>query len=203
MTTPGWPGRWTRTTTRSRCSRPGRRPGRAGPRPRRARSGCASGRDARERDAGAAATAATTASEPSPSAIPSTSAPPATASRASAARSWPGASMTVSIVARPLGQPGAHGLAVTRPRVDEQHGPARCGIRPCLDGTGLSLVLDRSWVRAPPAPPDPLAGREIRFRNACKTERAAQIELGKLLAMAPANRPLTSLVAPPDRSPAS
>ncbi len=29
---------------------------------------------------------------------------------------------------------------------------------------------------------DPLTGREIRLRKTCKTERAAQIELGKLLA---------------------
>ena len=35
---------------------------------------------------------------------------------------------------------------------------------------------------------DPLTGREIRFRTTCKTERAAQIELGKLLAMAQAGR---------------
>jgi hypothetical protein len=31
---------------------------------------------------------------------------------------------------------------------------------------------------------DPLTGREIRFRKTCKTERDAQIELGKLLALA-------------------
>jgi hypothetical protein len=35
---------------------------------------------------------------------------------------------------------------------------------------------------------DPLTGREIRFRKTCKTETAAQIELGKLLAMAQAGR---------------
>jgi len=34
---------------------------------------------------------------------------------------------------------------------------------------------------------DPLTGREIGFRKACKTEQAAQIELGKLLAMAQSN----------------
>ena len=50
------------------------------------------------------------------------------------------------------------------------------------------LIIRRSWVRAPPAPPDPLIGREIRFGKTCKTERAAQIELGKLLAMAQAGR---------------
>jgi hypothetical protein len=35
---------------------------------------------------------------------------------------------------------------------------------------------------------DPLTGREIRFRKTCKTERAAQIELGKLLEHAAAGR---------------
>jgi hypothetical protein len=35
---------------------------------------------------------------------------------------------------------------------------------------------------------DPLTGREIRLRKTCKTERAAQIELGKLLAQAAAGR---------------
>jgi hypothetical protein len=35
---------------------------------------------------------------------------------------------------------------------------------------------------------DPLTGREIRFRKICKTERAAQIEFGKLLAAAQAGR---------------
>jgi hypothetical protein len=35
---------------------------------------------------------------------------------------------------------------------------------------------------------DPLRGWEIRFRKTCKTERAAQIELGKLLEQAAAGR---------------
>jgi integrase len=35
---------------------------------------------------------------------------------------------------------------------------------------------------------DPLTGREIRFRKTCKAERAAQIELGKLLEHAAAGR---------------
>ena len=100
------------------------------------------------------------------------------------------------------------------------------------------LIIRRSWVRAPPAPPgilrvigrmpwtgswtevggaiyraahafrshrataernlacqavrgkDPLTGREIPFRKTCKTERGAQIELGKLLALARAGRPV-------------
>jgi len=33
---------------------------------------------------------------------------------------------------------------------------------------------------------DPLTGREIRFRKTCKTEQAARIELGRLLAQAAA-----------------
>ena len=41
---------------------------------------------------------------------------------------------------------------------------------------------------------DPLTGREIRFRKTCKTERAAQIELGKLLAQATAGRQPDSAV---------
>ncbi len=41
---------------------------------------------------------------------------------------------------------------------------------------------------------DPLTGREIRFRKTCKTERAAQIELGKLLEQATAGRQPDSAV---------
>jgi len=49
---------------------------------------------------------------------------------------------------------------------------------------------------------DPLTGREIRLRRTCKTERAAQIELGKLLAMAQAGRQPDSdvTVAQPPRA---
>ena len=35
---------------------------------------------------------------------------------------------------------------------------------------------------------DPLTGREIRLRKTCKTQRAAQIELGRLLEQAEAGR---------------
>ncbi len=35
---------------------------------------------------------------------------------------------------------------------------------------------------------DPLTGREIRLRKTCKTERAVEIELGKLLEQAAAGR---------------
>ena len=45
-----------------------------------------------------------------------------------------------------------------------------------------------SWRVKVYAGTDPLTGREIRFRKTCKTERAAQIELGKLLAQATAGR---------------
>ncbi|MGH3195023.1 MAG: hypothetical protein ACRDNT_03620 [Streptosporangiaceae bacterium] len=45
-----------------------------------------------------------------------------------------------------------------------------------------------SWRAKVYAGTDPLTGREIRFRKTCKTERAARIELGKLLAMVQAGR---------------
>ena len=45
-----------------------------------------------------------------------------------------------------------------------------------------------SWRVKVYAGTDPLTGREIRFRKTCKTERAAQIELGKLLEQAAAGR---------------
>jgi integrase len=45
-----------------------------------------------------------------------------------------------------------------------------------------------SWRAKVYAGTDPLTGREIRFRKTCKTERAAQIELGKLLEQAAAGR---------------
>ena len=49
-------------------------------------------------------------------------------------------------------------------------------------------TAERSWRAKVYAGTDPLTGREIRFRKTCKTGRAAQIELGKLLAMAQAGR---------------
>jgi integrase len=45
-----------------------------------------------------------------------------------------------------------------------------------------------SWRAKVYAGTDPLTGREIRLRRTCKTERAAQIELGKLLEQADAGR---------------
>jgi hypothetical protein len=45
-----------------------------------------------------------------------------------------------------------------------------------------------SWRAKVYAGTDPLTGREIRLRRTCKTERAAQIELGELLEQAAAGR---------------
>ena len=45
-----------------------------------------------------------------------------------------------------------------------------------------------SWRVKVYAGTDPLTGREIRLRRTCKTERAAQIVLGKLLEQAAAGR---------------
>jgi integrase len=45
-----------------------------------------------------------------------------------------------------------------------------------------------SWRAKVYAGTDPLTGRETRLRRTCKTERAAQIELGKLLEQAAAGR---------------
>src|SRR5208282_1065300 len=45
-----------------------------------------------------------------------------------------------------------------------------------------------SWRAKAYAGTDPLTGREIRLRRTCKTERAAQIELGTLLEQAAAGR---------------
>ena len=45
-----------------------------------------------------------------------------------------------------------------------------------------------SWRVKVYAGKDPLTGREVRFRVTCKTELAAQIELGKLLEQVTAGR---------------
>jgi hypothetical protein len=45
-----------------------------------------------------------------------------------------------------------------------------------------------SWRAKVPARTGSLTGREIQFRRTCRTEQAAQIELGKLLAVAQAGR---------------
>ena len=51
-----------------------------------------------------------------------------------------------------------------------------------------------SWRAKVYAGTGPLTGREIRFRKTCKTERAARIELGRLLAQATAGRRPASAV---------
>ena len=48
----------------------------------------------------------------------------------------------------------------------------------------IDRLPSRSWRAKVYAGTDPVTGREIRFRKTCKTEWAAQIELGKLLAQA-------------------
>ena len=49
-------------------------------------------------------------------------------------------------------------------------------------------TAERTWRAKVYTGTDPLTGREIRFRKTCKTERASQIELGKLLAAPQAGR---------------
>jgi len=76
-------------------------------------------------------------------------------------------------------------------------------MRASLAGYAGTFDLIQHPVRADAQPPvgtadersqrsrigtDPLTGREIRFRKTCKTEQAAQIELGRLLAQAAAGR---------------
>jgi hypothetical protein len=48
----------------------------------------------------------------------------------------------------------------------------------------IEQLPNGSWRAKVYAGTDPLTGREIGFRKTCKTGQAAQIELGKLLAMA-------------------
>jgi hypothetical protein len=52
----------------------------------------------------------------------------------------------------------------------------------------IEQLQSGSWRAKVYAGKDPLTGREIRFRKTCKSELAAQIELGKLLALAQARR---------------
>jgi integrase len=52
----------------------------------------------------------------------------------------------------------------------------------------IEQLPSASWRVKVYAGTDPLTGKEIRLRKTCKTERAAQIELGKLLEQADAGR---------------
>jgi hypothetical protein len=72
------------------------------------------------------------------------------------------------------------------PVVDRRN-PQLCSCR--LDPSGHIGQLPSGWWRAKVyAGKDPLTGREIRFRRTRRTELEAQIELGKLLALARAGR---------------
>src|SRR5260370_37805537 len=66
----------------------------------------------------------------------------------------------------------------------------RCTVRVMVRGPAghIERLPSGSWRVKVYAGTDPLTGREIRFRKTCKTERAAQVELGKLLAQATAGR---------------
>ena len=57
-----------------------------------------------------------------------------------------------------------------------------------VTGGHIQQLPSGSWRVKVYAGTDPLTGREIRLRKTCKTERAAQIELGKLLEQAAAGR---------------
>ena len=84
------------------------------------------GRNAHERQPVRGAAAATTASDPSPPAMPSASAPPCHGVHDQRCEASPGAVTHIDAsLARPLHKAGARRLAATRPRVDEQHRPSR------------------------------------------------------------------------------
>ena len=72
----------------------------------------------------------------------------------------------------------------------------RCTVRIMARGPAghIERLPSGSWRVKVYAGTDPLTGREFRFRKTCKTERAAQIELGKLLAQATAGRQPDSAV---------
>jgi integrase len=66
----------------------------------------------------------------------------------------------------------------------------RCTVDVMVRGPAghIERLPSGSWRVKVYAGIDPLTGREIRLRRTCKTERAAQIELGKLLEQAVAGR---------------
>jgi hypothetical protein len=72
----------------------------------------------------------------------------------------------------------------------------RCTVNVLASGPAghIERLPSGSWHVKVYAGADPLTGREIRLRRTCKTERAAQIELGKLLAQAVAGRQPDSAV---------
>src|SRR5260370_30445366 len=72
----------------------------------------------------------------------------------------------------------------------------RCTVRVMVRGPAghIERLPSGSWRVKVYAGTDSLTGREIRFRKTCKTEGAAQIELGKLLEQAVAGRQPDSAV---------
>ncbi len=66
----------------------------------------------------------------------------------------------------------------------------RCTVRIMARGQAghIERLPSGSWRVKVYAGTDPLTGRELRLRKTCRTERAAQIELGKLLEHAAAGR---------------
>jgi integrase len=69
------------------------------------------------------------------------------------------------------------------------HGYVRPDYRAVMAPAGYVQQLPSGSFRVSVyAGTDPLTGRQIRLRKTCKTERAAQIELGKLLEQATAGR---------------
>jgi integrase len=63
-----------------------------------------------------------------------------------------------------------------------------CHVMASTPNGHIEQLPSGSWRAKVYAGTDPLTGREIRLRRTCKTERAAQIELGKLLEQAAAGR---------------
>ena len=85
---------------------------------------------------------------------------------------------------------------VPAPLVDRIVSLARCTGRFTARGPvgHVERLPSESWRVKVYAGIDPLTGRELRLRRTCKTEWAAQIELGRLLEQAVAGRQPDSAV---------
>jgi hypothetical protein len=70
----------------------------------------------------------------------------------------------------------------------EVSGPVYRRVMASTPSGHIEQLPSGSWRAKVYAGTDPLTGREIRLRRTCRTERAAQIELGKLLEQADAAR---------------
>jgi hypothetical protein len=71
---------------------------------------------------------------------------------------------------------------------------------PGIPSGHVEQLLSGSWHAKVYAGKDPLTGREIRFRKTPKSELAAQMEVGNLLALAQAGRQPDSCVTVAQRS---